>query len=1016
MFSSKLKISYVFLVIFIVVITSLRLLWINLFYSPHIFSEQGEISFGSEVSNQIHYLDGNWDFYPSQFISPEQLSENPNFLSPKSIKVPGVWNEGFGDKQPKGYGTYVLNITLPDQIKESLGFYFPSIRSASKIYINNNLVHQSGTIAADEKKAQAKNLPQTIIYHPDQSEHTLQVVVQVSNYKDSRGGGIVRGVQFGTADLIINKVSFSKTSQLLTIMFFYLISFLTFLLYLVTSLKKNRKEFRLFYFAILLASLATIFFLSSDEKMLHQWTSISYEWGFSFVNALQILAGIAILKILIFSFKANNKWLNHAIIFGYLLIVISLVVPNIILTSISIIYSLYLFVSIVVLIKELSKGLNTKKSDSILFIFSIISLTNHLLWWFYSISTGLSLPHYPIDLLLALSFIIAAWFEEYTQVINKLLILNKKVIETNQQKDDFVTLAVAQMTKPLQSLLTINQHLMTTNLSENQKQELAQANVINTHLGIVIKNLADVIRANTNEEQVEFTAIPVEQSISSIQSIIEQYFIEKKRVTFSNNENEPLTILGHRDLFFEMLYNIYYYAYNNTPSNSEMIIHSQKKTAIQKGNIIIELTNYKMSPTSLSILDMSYDELIEHNHLFSDELQIELNLANKLAQVQGGQMDVHIHDTSTFIQLEFELSTKEADLFISPIQERTFSPTWQTSLKSMEQTHSKVLIIGKNDLHTNVLEHLLNKEHYETHSTTCEEEASDLLMIDNWDLVIIDPYHPEINFYQWIRETRKYFTLVQLPILYLSNWGKLNENHLAFQAGANDFIEKPIDGQELLVRVNTLTLMKKTVDQTIELEAAWLQSQISPHFLFNTLNTIISLQRIDEEKMENVLDAFMNVLHNKFKYKGLNETISLKEEIEMVQSYLYIEQQRFGERLNVRYAIDPVELDSIAILPLTIQPLVENAVKHGILPNKEGGTLTLKIIDSPTFVTIEVQDDGTGMTEEEIQTLLKNEFEITRGIGVVNTNIRLQKYFHTQLEIDSSIGVGTTFRFHLPKN
>ena len=118
-----------------------------------------------------------------------------------------------------------------------------------------------------------------------------------------------------------------------------------------------------------------------------------------------------------------------------------------------------------------------------------------------------------------------------------------------------------------------------------------------------------------------------------------------------------------------------------------------------------------------------------------------------------------------------------------------------------------------------------------------------------------------------------------------------------------------------------------------------LESRIRPHFLFNTLNTAMALVRVDPPRAEEVLADLAELF--RVALIGGGEAVTLAEEIDLAQRYLAIEQIRFGERLQVRWEIDPAA-GAARVPPLLLQPLVENAVRHGVEPNPAGGTLRVR--------------------------------------------------------------------------
>jgi len=187
-----------------------------------------------------------------------------------------------------------------------------------------------------------------------------------------------------------------------------------------------------------------------------------------------------------------------------------------------------------------------------------------------------------------------------------------------------------------------------------------------------------------------------------------------------------------------------------------------------------------------------------------------------------------------------------------------------------------------------------------------------------------------------------------------------------------------------------------------------LQAQIQPHFLFNTLNTIVSFCRTDPEKARELLLKLSYYLRNNFKTTG--DFITLKEEILYIESYLTIEQARFSDRLKVEYNI---EKDiQCKIPPLIIQPIVENAVKHGLMTRKSGGKIVISAKQAEEYVIITISDNGIGMSDKQVKSLFNN--NIKQGIGVNNVNNRLKSIYNTGLEIKSEEGEGTTVIMKIP--
>lgn len=170
-----------------------------------------------------------------------------------------------------------------------------------------------------------------------------------------------------------------------------------------------------------------------------------------------------------------------------------------------------------------------------------------------------------------------------------------------------------------------------------------------------------------------------------------------------------------------------------------------------------------------------------------------------------------------------------------------------------------------------------------------------------------------------------------------------------------------------------------------------LRFQLHPHFLFNTLNTISSLMEISIKDAQKMVSKLGNLLRTALDRNKDNQIV-LREEIEFIQSYLDIEQIRFQDRLEVHYHIDEEVLD--ALVPhLILQPLVENAIKHGFAKSIKSGNITVCIRKQEETIKIEVMDDGDG-TQRQTADLLE------LGIGLKNVKERLRLIYGENYEFD----------------
>lgn len=191
-----------------------------------------------------------------------------------------------------------------------------------------------------------------------------------------------------------------------------------------------------------------------------------------------------------------------------------------------------------------------------------------------------------------------------------------------------------------------------------------------------------------------------------------------------------------------------------------------------------------------------------------------------------------------------------------------------------------------------------------------------------------------------------------------------------------------------------------------------LQAQINPHFLFNAINTIVSFIRTQPEEARELLIHLGNYFRNNLNHDV--DEVELSKEIENVNSYIEIERARFGDKLDIVYDI-PEDIEC-KLPPLLIQPIVENAIKHGVLNKVDGGRVEVVAVDEEVQTKIIVRDDGVGMSQKLIDYLLSDK-PIKDRIGIRNVNERLKNKYGKDwaLDIESVMDRGTEVTIVIPK-
>ncbi|WBQ04864.1 histidine kinase [Kribbella sp. CA-293567] len=224
---------------------------------------------------------------------------------------------------------------------------------------------------------------------------------------------------------------------------------------------------------------------------------------------------------------------------------------------------------------------------------------------------------------------------------------------------------------------------------------------------------------------------------------------------------------------------------------------------------------------------------------------------------------------------------------------------------------------------------------------------------------------------------------------------------------ATEEVARWVSGQVELAELN------KERTRAMEAELRALRAQISPHFIYNALAAIASFVRTDPERARELLLEFADF--SRYALRRGGEFTTLSDELRNVERYLVLEQARFGDRLKVSLLIAP-EVLSVAIPYLVVQPLVENAVRHGLDGTTGIGKITIRAQDRGLEAEISVEDDGSGSDPEVIRAALAGE-SAGDSVGLGNVDARLRQVYGDAygLVVETAPGAGTKVSFRVPK-
>lgn len=1013
------------IVVALLVVTAVRLLWMSFLttfdYAEKPVAVQGVLDLrGWEFSQyQTLRLDGEWEFFPSHFIEANNLKkpEEQTYL-----QVPKRWDEAFVHEQSTSdsfyFGTYRLRILLDPEQQQTLGLRINELRTASAVYANGQLVAQAGQPATSFEEHQARNIPYTVKLTPENGQ--VELLIHASN--DVGAGGITKPIRFGTIEAVQMRTILSISLQLLLLVVFLIHGLYALLLYFLGSRNKGLVYFSL----VMICGIFTV--VTADDKLLFAWLQFDYDWTVK-MTYLVYVGAVAFIPPLFHHLLP--AYLNRRILQGFgglcsLYALFILFVPAGTVLAMSRMLSIVMLLSVIISAYILWKAIRDKE-DIIFLLLACLFVGVNVIWTIAYAILQLEFIHYPFNLIFAVLAFAAYWFRRFFRATAETKQLAEKLQQEDKRKDEFLVNTSHELRNPLHGIINITQAIIEDTdkpLHEEHKKRLDILLHVSKRLTLMLDDLLDVTRLKENTIRLHEKKINLHSIFAGVLDMA-RLMLDGKPIALNVEIDDSFpSVRGDENRLIQILFNL---VHNAIKFTDEGTITIRATTTNGIAYIQVEDTGVGIEEKALRTIFQPYEQAELNSIRASGGFGLGLHISKQLVELHGGTLTVQsTPGKGSAFTFTLPLATDSA-----PMEESSAQTLMQASLEmaaaTTDQIHTsiktvssinrkaKIIVVDDDSINLNILSKMLESDQYEVSTATSAQQALSILERKSVDLVISDVMMPHVSGYELTRIIRERFSVLELPVLLLTARNRAQDIVTGFQAGANDYVKKPVDAWELKARVQALTELKISFDERLRMEGAWLQSQIQPHFLFNTLNSIAALGLEDFTKMQALLEEFSNYLRLSIDFHNSEPVISLHDELALVRSYLYIEKQRFGDRLQVEWDMDP-DLD-FCLPPLSIQPLVENAIKHGLMQRTSGGTLWIHIKDKGEYCEVSIQDNGKGMTEE-VWNQLFNQTGYSKkraSVGLRNIERRLKQLYRQGLTIDSSPEQGTTVTFKIPK-
>jgi two-component system, sensor histidine kinase ChiS len=963
-------------------------------------------------------LGGGWDFYWKKLLTLKDLKSNP--MPDLRVKAPEVWNKYRirGKNLPGfGYATYRLQVfNVPKGMP--LALRIPTFSAAYKLYINDKLVSANGKVGSSSKQFVPQYLPRSVKFTP--AGTSFDLIVQVANFDYARGGMWYRMIM-GTPEQIRGVYRSTADKDLLLIGALAMMA----LYYLGIFLLRPKDKSSL-YFALLCLIFVSRTAVFGDYFLYRLPALIRYQAVITIACIILVWFPIIIFLFVgeLFPKETSTKVLKVVLVYGALMAAMFLFTPISFYTRLvypiqAVTIATYLY-ALVCLVKAF---LNQEKDALLVLIGSLAMIISAGRVMFAQ--SNIILSNYSnlvqaglFVLLLVQSFILTRRFSVAFHDVED---LSQKLLKLDQVKDEFLVNTSHELRTPLSGILGIIEALTRGSegeLNQGQKQHLGIIAGSCRRLANLVNDILDYSKLKHGDIRLNIKVVRVGGLIQTVVQVFKQLNKAKDYEVIIDLPDAMPPVLADENRLIQILYNL---IGNATKFTTKGYVKVSARVTGEMLEICVSDTGEGIPADKLTEIFKSFEQVDTSLTRKHGGTGLGLYITKQLVELEGG--NIWVKSTSgTGSKFYFTLPITGPIIGNSPTQqaiamalpEITTTTLEEELIRKSEKVVGARAILLVDDDQVNLLSAtaILKLEKYTVTAVNSGEAALDEIRNHHdYSLVILDVMMPGMSGYEVCRRIRESKTHFDLPVLMLTAKSNTADIVTGFEAGANDYLPKPFEPEELLARVRTLVNLKTSVDKAIAAEVAFLQAQIKPHYLYNTLNTISSFCDTDPEQARQLIDEFANYLRQSFDFKNLEMYVPITNEISLVKSYVAIEKARFGAKLKVEFAID--ETHGAKIPLLSIQPLVENAIRHGI--RKKGGKGTVRVIVKNTAegIRVAVTDDGSGIPPDKLAKLLK---DAGQGVGLWNIDLRLRKLFGKGLIIESEPGKGTRVMFTIPRD
>lgn len=943
-------------------------------------------------------LNGQWEWYEGQLLTPADFAgagtQKPKLTGYADLTAGLLGGASSRSIPPMGVRTYRLVVQTSPQ-PQNYGLVVDNIRMSNRLFVDGVPQGGSGTVALRGDGYEGKTQSYTAYFRPQGPR--LEILLQTANYEFPFYGTQYKLI-LGTQE----SVGFSSEIAAAIEISGAILSFLLAFLYLCL-LVANKRAIGFLFAAFEFFSFTVALLVLGDRLLYSVFPAVSPQL-FAKLNALCLLA--AVVSVIAYTNAVEALFLPrlftraaYGLSGAYFALV--LLTPYAIYVRLEgvrdvflIFVLLFFLIKLCVAYRRHEDGL--VKSARLLNGFCVgtllITFGNNFLYDFCFVpvkavgSTALCAFY-----LLSAAAIGFRFFENY-----------RHMVRMGNIRDEFLTRISYELQAPLNGIRLLCESVLSGEARHDggePARSYADIRAMTERLLRIVDTAKDITLLQNGQFELHVSPVDL-AACASLAAERARFQVQGRHIDILTDFETSCAAWADESRVRQILAHLADNAAGNMERGTIRISGRKKGFRVV---VVVEDTGCGIPKTRWKEIFQPYRSLSGHG------IGIGLYLSRLLAERMGGTLTLEWSEPGKGSRFCLTLPASDPAVFQGPARQlgaMAFQRSGVPKGGAKKGGAGTVLVVDDELVNIQTASFILHRNGYSVLTALSGEEALKKIESFSVDLAIVDVSLPGSSGIAVCRDMRRDHSILELPVL-LANIGKADYDlELGMDAGANDFIPKPFEEKELLARVGTLITMKKSIENALRSELAFLQAQIKPHFVYNAINTIVSFCYTDGERAAKLLTDFSKYLRMTFDVEKQTYFKPLRREIEMIRAYMEIEQARFGDKIRIEYDIDGPLLDC-GIPALIIQPLVENAVRHGLCPKADGGLVTVSVHDRDGVLSLVVSDTGVGMPSAKLAEL-NGPARRPGGVGIANVNQRIRRWKNARMDIRSLEGCGTT--------